>query len=350
MHHWRVPNGTDQRPLYHSCGNLANDLDDGTKCWYSGRMAGHRGISTIRPFESSLADARGLLAVERATFNESPYSAGEIRRMLTGGSQRAWLALGDGAVVGFVAAFPTWGLTGRRWEIDLLAVHPDWRGQGIATGLIRASAEGGAHLAKQARAVVATDNTASARAFARAGFHSEPQTRQLLIYRTGDQAAQPAPVPGVSIRETSNVAEAADWLPMDAAQGLLPAVQGSQGIKLLLAEQDGQPAGYAELAEVQTILYRGVWIESLVGLTRAAHKALVLEVLCQARVSGLEEVGALVPHGNWRWQQALLAEGFRSLGTFHWLTAPLPLSSPTSDQTNVQSATGGSGTASTRRG
>lgn len=296
-----------------------------------------------------MADARGLLAVERATFNESPYSTGQIRNMLAGGSQRAWLAIGDGAVVGFVAAFPTWGLLGRRWEIDLLAVHPDWSGQGIATRLIGAAAEGGASLAKQARAIVASDNTASMRAFARAGFRSAPETRQLLICRLGDQVTQPGPAPGVSIREASSVAEAAGWLPIDAAQDASLTVQGSEGMKLLLAEQDGQPAGYAELLEVQTILYRGVWIESLVALTRAARRALVLKILKQARASGLEEVGALVPHGNWRWQQALLAEGFQSLGAFHWLTAPLPLPGLTSEQTSNQTTTDNRDTGSTSR-
>ncbi len=61
------------------------------------------GITTeIRPFNGSLADAEGLLAVERATFNESPYSPNEVRGMLTHGTQRAWLALSLSATVRFV--------------------------------------------------------------------------------------------------------------------------------------------------------------------------------------------------------------------------------------------------------
>jgi ribosomal protein S18 acetylase RimI-like enzyme len=312
-------------------------------------MAGHTGTTTIRPFQDSLADARGLLAVERATFNESPYSAQQLQAMLVGGSQRAWLATGDGAVVGFVAAFATCGLLGRRWEIDLLAVHPDWSGQGIATRLIRAAAVGGAPLAKQARAVVASDNIASARAFARAGFQSAPETRQLLIYRTGDQPTQPRSISGVNIRETRSIAEAADWLPIDAIQNPPPAGRDSEGMKLLLAEQDGQPAGYAELLEVQTILYRGVWIESLVALTQAARKALVLEILSPARASRLEEIGALVPHRDCRWQQALLAEGFKSSGDFYWLTAPLPLPALTPDQPRSHLALENTDTGSTPR-
>ena len=47
--------------------------------------------------------------------------------MLTDGPQRAWLAIADDRVAGFVVAFATTGLHGPRWEIDLLAVLPDWR-------------------------------------------------------------------------------------------------------------------------------------------------------------------------------------------------------------------------------
>ena len=89
-------------------GWVANDLDGGTVCWYSGRMAGKM-RTIVRAFDGSLADAEGLLAVDRATFDECPYSARELQAMLSDGAQRAWLAVGGGsvagsaAVIGFVA-------------------------------------------------------------------------------------------------------------------------------------------------------------------------------------------------------------------------------------------------------
>ncbi len=282
----------------------------------------------IRAFDSSLVDAEGLLAVERATFNESPYCVEDLQAMLTDGSQRAWLAVADGTVIGFVAAFPVHSLQGVRWEIDLLAVHPDWRGRGIASDLVRAAAAGGVDVAERARAVVATDNVASARAFGHAGFEPVQETCELLIFRTEGLPAQQDCLHGVTIREARHAFEAADWLPNDVipAGQRFPRQPGdAPGLTLLLAEQDGQPAGYAELIEVHTILYSGVWIESLVASTQATRKSLVLKAVNRARDANLDEIGAMVPHSNKTWQKALLAQGFRSLGSFDWLEASLPL-------------------------
>ncbi len=274
--------------------------------------------SRIRAFDGSLADAEGLLAVERATFDESPYSAAQVRAMLTDGPQSAWLALAEGNVVGFVVAFPTSGLRGVCWEMDLLAVHSRWTGHGLATRLIQAAAAHGAGVARRARAVVATDNLASVRAFRRAGFQTMPETCRLLIYRTDRLSSRPVTTPGVAIREADSIADAANWL-----ADPLPA-HDDPNLILLLAEQGGQPAGYAELIEVQTLLYHGVWIESLVASAQAVRKALVQQALTQARIAALDEVGAMVPQSNWPLQQVLVAAGFRSLGDFHWLTAELP--------------------------
>jgi len=277
---------------------------------------------TIRAFDGSLDDAEGLLAVERATFNECPYRADQVWPMLTDGPQRAWLAVGEGNVVGFAIAFATNALRGLSWEVDLLAVHPDWTGRGLATRLIRAAAAYGTRVALQARAVVAADNAASTRAFAQAGFRSAPELCKLLIYRLQGLAPRSWSAPSVTVRETDNLADAADWL-----AGLSP-TQDHPNLTLLLAEQEGRPAGYAELIEVQTLLYRGVWIESLVASAWAVREALAQQAVSRAKTSGLDEIGALVPQSNWPLQQTFLAEGFRSLGDFRWFTAELPLPGP----------------------
>ena len=45
----------------------------------------------------------------------------------------------DESLIGFVDAFSTISQEGiLRWEVDLLGVHPDYRGKKIAQGLIRA--------------------------------------------------------------------------------------------------------------------------------------------------------------------------------------------------------------------
>jgi len=289
----------------------------------------------IRAFDGSLADAEGLLAVERATFDESPYSAEQVQAMLTSGAHHAWLALGKGRVVGFVAAFPTAGLRGTCWEIDLLAVDPGWTGRGLATGLIQAAAAHGAVVTRRARAVVSADNPASARAFARAGFQ-RAQACKLLIQRLQGRSAHPWTTLDVNVHGATSIAQAMAWLPEEsvslaAAQPVSHQERPEHGrLTFLLADRYGQPAGYAELIEVHTLLYRGVWIESLTAPDQMVQAALVHEAVNQAITAGLDEIGMMVPERDRSLQDTLLAAGCRSLGDFDWFTAALPLPALTS--------------------
>ena len=170
------------------------------------------GEITIRAFDGSRAEAQGLLEVERATFDESPYDAAAVQALLSGGRLHAWLAHAGEQVVGFVAAFPTASLGGAVWEIDLLAVHPGWRGRGLARRLIRAAAGAGASQAPRARAVVAEDNRASASAFACSGFRASPERCHLLIYGLPADGRPRLEVPGVSVHEMSRPEDAGPWL------------------------------------------------------------------------------------------------------------------------------------------
>jgi ribosomal protein S18 acetylase RimI-like enzyme len=281
----------------------------------------------IRAFDGSLADAEGLLAVEKATFNETPYRAEQVQAMLTGGAQRAWLALSEGQVAGFVIAFLTYGLAGPCWEIDLLAVEPAWAGRGVATRLIRKAAAHGMAVARRARATIATDNVGSARAFARAGFRRAGLC-ELLIYRTEGKTPRPWTALGVTIRETDAVEAIAEWLP----EGDVPMIGhrgetnlAKEGPILLLAKVHGQPAGYAELIEVQTLLYAGMWIESLAASNELVRAALLHEVVNRATAAGVDEIGMMVPENDLPLRQVLREAGFRSLGEFDWFRADLPL-------------------------
>lgn len=277
----------------------------------------------MRAFDGSPADAEGILAVERATFDESPYSAEELRAMLNHGpqGQHAWLALTGDQVVGFVIAFATPGLRGPYWEMDLLAVHPDATGRGLATRLIRAAAAHGARVAGHARAVVAADNEPSARAFQRAGFRPGRQLCRLLIYRLSEHGSPAGPGSEVAVRSAENLAEVEPLLALPPAAG----TKLGAGLSLLVAEEGGRLVGYAEVLEVQTLLYRGFWIESLLATTLRARAALVQATVARAAAGGLDEVGAMVPAADTHWQRALLDQGFESLGEFGWLVARLPL-------------------------
>jgi ribosomal protein S18 acetylase RimI-like enzyme len=281
----------------------------------------------VRAFDGSLADAEGLLGVEKATFDESPYTATQVQAMLGGESQRAWLAVNEEQVIGFVVAFATHGLRGACWEIDLLAVHPDWARRGLATRLLGAAATHGATVAGKARAVVSTENYGSGRAFDRAGFRRSERC-ELLIFGPQDGVPRPWHALGVTIRE------ARGWqdVEMCLQQGFGPpgvdipnSAQERRGWTLLVAESHDRIAGCAELSEVQTLLYRGVWIESLVASRQVVRIALAHEALSHAAAAGLDEIGMMVPAGDYSLRVALKELGFRSLGQFDWFETKLPM-------------------------
>ena len=244
----------------------------------------------LRPFNGCLEDARGILAVDRVTFNDCPYPPEKIVRLLTAGEQRAWVAEAGGSVVGFVSAFPTRTLQAESWEIDLLAVHPQHRGQGIGTALIKLAVAGatgsGATLRHgpwsfgprtkgsrqaRARAAVAVKNRASRRAFEAAGFQSPSVAHHLMRCDVAGATARP-PVPGmeavrpqVTEADARGVLRLAPALPLTVSEVIRLANVG--GNTLLVVERDGRVSAFVELVRVQTLLYAGAWVEMLV--TRA---------------------------------------------------------------------------------
>jgi ribosomal protein S18 acetylase RimI-like enzyme len=291
-------------------------------------VSGMQGEPIVRAFDGSLADAEGLLGVEKATFNESPYSATQVLAMLSGETQRAWLATAEDQVIGFVVAFLTHGLRGAHWEIDLLAVHPDWTRRGLATRLLGAAAAHGTTVAGKARAVVSTENYGSGRAFARAGF-CRSERCDLLIFRLQDGVPRPWRALGVTTREAHGSQDVERCLQQGfgpPGPGIPDGAQERHGWTLLVAESHGRIAGCAELSEVQTLLYRGVWIESLAASRQVVRIALAHEALNHAAAAGLDEIGMMVPAGNYSLRVALKESGFRSLGQFDWFETKLPMS------------------------
>jgi len=257
----------------------------------------------IRPFDGSLRDAEGLLAVDRGTFAESPYNADQVIHLLTRGEQGAWLAIVEGEVTGFVTAFPTHTLYGRNWEVDLVAVQPAFQRQGIATELIKAAMEGaGGHGLDMARAVVATDNPASKRAFTKAGFTPDETVCDLLLYEIRGFAPRSLDSGSVTVRDLALSSEEAGAV-LRLGQGLtlrpddVLALASRQANEILVAVRKEEIVGFAELLYVETLLYRGIWLESVVaqGADREVQAALISEAVERAKRKRLDEIGCLVP-------------------------------------------------------
>jgi hypothetical protein len=150
----------------------------------------------------------------------------------------------------------------------------------------------------------------------------------LFIFRPEDHTLRPWTAVGIAVREVANPGELAPLL----TEALVPAGPaggnsgGSPGdLIFLLAERKGQSVGYAELIPVQTLLYRGVWIESLVASSPLVSAALVQGAVSWAVHADLDEVGMLVPERALSLRETFQATGFESLGAFDWLVAGLPL-------------------------
>ncbi len=89
----------------------------------------------------------------------------------------------DHQLVGFVDGFVTKSINGAlRWEVDLLAVDPTYRGQKIGQQLIAASTQAGrAAGATLARALIRVENGASQGAFRRNNYCISDPVYRLLV-------------------------------------------------------------------------------------------------------------------------------------------------------------------------
>ncbi len=214
---------------------------------------------------ATAADAPLIAEVKVATWPDEMTTAEMIARVLQETNHAAHTAWGDGRLAGFVDGFLTMTAAGaRRWEVDLLAVHPVYRGRGLATRLVQANSGAGCDMgAIEARGLVKTGNAASERAFARCGYVTDATIYGLYIdgYGEGFNSAVP------------------------------------RGLHLI---------------PVVTFNYQGVWVE---GELSGAGFALAQSVRAQY---GWDAAGAAIPVNLTEAKKAAEAAGYSLVGEFRW--------------------------------
>ncbi len=265
---------------------------------------------TFRLADATFADAELVRQAEHTSLGDSSYTAAEIAEILARPEQRCYLALAepDGAPAGLCSCLLTADTCGSRLELDLLGVQSAYRGRGIATRLIslalsRAAADG----IQCFRAVVAQDNLASQRAFMRAGLAKSAEASSLMVYRLDGTLPQHSLPDGLRLQ----VAKAPYPLPNGAIR--------TQRAQLLHASET---LAEAQLVRVQTLVYAGVWIESLRGDEEPIIH-LLRALLVWAAQERLDEVGVHcmadpeLPAALWR-------AGFIELGSYYQFSASRP--------------------------
>ncbi|NLE75394.1 MAG: GNAT family N-acetyltransferase [Chloroflexi bacterium] len=267
----------------------------------------------VRPWQAQPVDAQAVLLVDGETFDECPYDEAELTALAASGGLPMWLAWQGPEPLGYVSAFPTEGLAGPRWEIDLLAVRPAFRRQGVAEALL-AAAMAARPAEAAARAWVTTRNHGSAAAFGKAGFAAGKTLLELWAYTIRGLQPRPPDPRWPAVRLAASSADRAAWArgfagreaPALAAR-LAALAEG--GAHIWLAEADERAAGLLALP-VQTLHYRGLWLESIwsqgQGSTVAPLLAWAVEL---AKAQELDDVGVMLP-AEARWRDTLPAEGY----------------------------------------
>ncbi len=210
-------------------------------------------------------DAPALAAVHAACWPAERMSLEHVARALALPDRVTLVAETGGILVGFVDGFLTTGADGkRRWEVDLLAVHPAMRGRGVGRKLITACTAAGATFSPVCiRALIRVDNIASQRAFAAAGFAPAPTLCRLLVSATGSDRGQELP-----------------------------------------------PGGH--LVPVVTLTYRGVWIEGTLSAEAFAAASAI-----RAR-RGWDVAGCVIPLAQGEALRAAGEAGYTVVGDFAW--------------------------------
>jgi N-acetylglutamate synthase-like GNAT family acetyltransferase len=181
-------------------------------------------------------------------------------------------------VVGFISAFMTVGQHAkRRWEVDLLAVRPASHGQRLGQKLVESVCQDfRAKQAHIARAAIRIDNVASQKTFKNAGFATNWEVHKLFLWT--------------------------------------PALEGPNIY-----------AGDIIFLPVDTVTYRGLWLEGL-SSSRASEREQRSALRMARAIIAWEDrlnTGAMIPASEEHLIPFDLREEATVHGKFYWFIKPM---------------------------
>jgi N-acetylglutamate synthase-like GNAT family acetyltransferase len=188
-----------------------------------------------------------------------------------------WVAKEGDDVVAFISAFLTVDRAGeRRWEVDLVAVRSTHQGKGLGQRLIRRLCQvGSGQDAAVVRALIRVENRPSQRAFQKAGFTTDRQVHHLLLW-----PPKPTDLPA----------------PHPAEISLVP----------------------VSLLPVDTLTYRGLWIEGLAEVTAPEQRSIVGAARSIVAKEKRLKTGAVIPAEREHRLATDLRTQARMQGKYYW--------------------------------
>ncbi len=137
----------------------------------------------LRIRSAHLADSTAIQTIKQTVWPEEETTLAQITQALCQPNHTCLVAQVDETLVGFMDCFVSISIQKiTRLELDLLAVLPDHRGQGIASELIRTSLQRNyTEPIQMVRALIQLENTGSQKAFQNNGFQVLPEHLTLYV-------------------------------------------------------------------------------------------------------------------------------------------------------------------------
>lgn len=216
---------------------------------------------TIRPMTTN--DAATVSTIIQLSLGDIVETV-HIQQVMAEDDHASFVAVDNEQVIGFVDGFLTMAHDGtRRWELDLLGVHPDYQGRGAGKQLIQTFTDvANDYGATIVRALVAADNVPMQTAMIQTGYQQQLDEYELHISSA--------------------------------------------------ARNQAKTPENTHLIPVNTFTYRGIWLEGEISLQAIQAANTIREKY------GWDVVGAVVSQNNKSALETIHTAEFDFIKTFHW--------------------------------